>query len=700
MATGGTRLRVAVVQHGGVLGGAERWQLALADATDRLDVRVIGLGDGPTRDAWATRGWPVVRLPSESRPSRLLRVAARMPAALRRLQPDIVVAHGVKAALLAAPAARALGIPVVWVRHDASYERITGVLDRMTDGQVSTSDWLADGRITRHALVVNPPRRPAPVPRRDARERLGMHVAPDELLIGMATRITRNKGIEDAVQALADPAAARWVLAVAGIHDPSEPDEQDRLVKLAAELGVADRVRFLGEVPDFHDVVTAFDAVAVLTKPSPDLAWYREGFGMTALEAITGGVPVIATPPVDDLVGRGGISVPPACPPAVAEALVVLTDPDVRGLVAKAGERRAAEFPDAPTAADRLVAFLARLAHRPGAGATPSGPPMSVVTTVLDDEQGLTELLTAVVPQLGPDDELVVVDGGSTDDTLLVARQAAAADPRVQVHVAHGAGISRGRNLGISLARHETIACTDAGCLPTPGWLDAMRRAFADQPDVELWTGTYRVVAEKPWELALAAAGYPSVEELGRATPLVRTYGRLFGRSWDPSMPTGRSVAFTRDAWRAAGGFPEHLATGEDVLFGRRVVETGSAAAMVRDAEVSWAQRPTLRANLRMFRRYGEGSGHSLDRRLMGRDLARVAAYGAGAVIAARGGRASRLAAGAAAAAYLSLPMARAVKNPRPAATAALVPAIAAARDLTKAYGAVSAAARTRGRPT
>nr|WP_246304603.1 glycosyltransferase [Nocardioides thalensis] len=693
-------MRVTVVQHGGVLGGAERWQLALADATDRLDVSVIGLGGGPTADAWATRGWPVVRLPSKSRATGLARVAARMPAALRRLQPDVVLAHGVKAALLAAPAARALGIPVVWVRHDASYERLTNLIDRMTDGQVSTSDWLTRGRSTRHGLVVNPPRMAGPVPRPEARERLGIHVAPDELLLGMATRITRNKGIEDAVHALADPAAAGWVLAVAGIHDPADPDEHDRLVKLAAEIGVADRVRFLGEVPDFHDVVSAFDAVAVLTKPSPDLAWYREGFGMTALEAITGGVPVIATPPVDELVGRGGICVPPACPPAVAEALVVLADPEARRLVAEAGERRAADFPDAPGAADRLVDFLAWLAHRPGAGRVATGPAMSVVTTVLDDVDGLTELLTAIVPQLGRDDELVVVDGGSVDESLLVARQAAAADRRVTVRVEPGAGISRGRNLGISLARHETIACTDAGCVPEAGWLDALRRAVAQHPGVGLWTGTYRVVADKPWERALAAVGYPAVEELGRPTPLVRAYGRLFGRSWDPSMPTGRSVAFTRAAWRTAGGFPEDLATGEDVLFGRRVVATGHAAEMVLDAEVSWAQRPTLRSNLRMFRRYGEGSGNSLDRRLMGRDLTRVTAYGAGVVIAARGGRAARVAAGAGTAAYLSLPLSRALRGPRPLTTAALVPVVGAARDLAKAYGAVSAAVRSRGRRT
>lgn len=689
------RLRVTIVQPGGVLGGAERWQLQLADASDRLDLDAIGIGSGPTATQWSRRGWPVVTLPNERSVPGLARVAVRALPVLRRGRPDVVVAHGVKAALVAVPAARLLGIPAVWVRHDASFSgRVTALVDRFTDAQLASSAWLLEGRRTRHGLVVNPPRMPGPVPRAVARAELGVELGQGQLLLGMAARITRNKGIEDALRALAEPAASAWVLAIAGIHDPAEPDEQSRLAKLAADLGVSERVRFLGEVPDFHRVVSAFDAIAVLTRPSPDLPWLREAFGMSALEAITGGVPVIAAPPVDEVAGAGGLAVPPGSPADVAEALGILAYDVARREVGDAGLARAEQFPEAGEAADRLVDLLAMLAHRPGIGRHAGGPAVSVVTTVLDDEQALTDLLAGLLPQLGPDDELLVVDGGSRDGTARVARRTAAADPRVKVVVEPGAGISRGRNVGIALATHEAIACTDAGCVPVPGWLDALRAAFARHPEVDLWTGTYRVVAEKPWELALAAVGYPSIEELARPTPWVRAYGRLFGRSFDASMPTGRSVAFTRRAWRDAGGFPEHLATGEDVLFGRRIVEAGGTAAMVRDAEVRWAQRPTLRANLRMLRRYGEGSGYSLDSRLMGRDLARVAAYAVGLGVVACGGTRSRSLAAAGAAAYLSLPMVRALQGPHPVTAAAMVPPVAVARDLAKAYGAVSAAFR------
>jgi glycosyltransferase involved in cell wall biosynthesis len=349
-------LRVTIVQQGGVLGGAERWQLHLADATQRLDISVLGLGHGPTTAEWAARGWPVLTLPNERRPFRLAAVSARAGRALRRLRPDVVVAHGVKAGLVAVPAARLLGIPVVWVRHDASYSgRVTGLLDRLADGRVATSGWLLEGASASPRLVLNPPRMPAPVPREVARERLGISLDPGELLVGMAARVTRYKGIEDAVRALAEPAAARWVLAVAGIDDPADPDEHDRLLKLAAELGVAERVRFLGEVPWFHRWVSAFDAIAVLTRPTPEVPWAREAFGMSALEALTGGVPVIATPPVDAIAGPGGLTVAAESPDELARALGTLADEDSRHRLGEAGRKRALEFPDAAEAAGRLV---------------------------------------------------------------------------------------------------------------------------------------------------------------------------------------------------------------------------------------------------------------------------------------------------------------------------------------------------------
>jgi glycosyltransferase involved in cell wall biosynthesis len=57
--------------------------------------------------------------------------------------------------------------------------------------------------------------------------------------------------------------------------------------ELAAKLGVADHVEWLGEDPGVHDVLPGADA---LLAPSE-----FEGFGLAALEAMACGVPVVAT---------------------------------------------------------------------------------------------------------------------------------------------------------------------------------------------------------------------------------------------------------------------------------------------------------------------------------------------------------------------------------------------------------------------
>lgn len=62
---------------------------------------------------------------------------------------------------------------------------------------------------------------------------------------------------------------------------------EQQLKQLAADLGVADSVRFLGQVPSGRRYFKAFDLFALTSDHEP--------FGMVLLEAMAAGVPVIAT---------------------------------------------------------------------------------------------------------------------------------------------------------------------------------------------------------------------------------------------------------------------------------------------------------------------------------------------------------------------------------------------------------------------
>jgi len=126
---------------------------------------------------------------------------------------------------------------------------------------------------------------------------------------------------------------------------------------LCTSLRLERTVRFLGSVP--HDMIPygRFDAVVLST--------HYEGQGLVLLEAMSRGIPVIATdtPGVREVVGGGvsGILVEPGSPESLAEALVVLAaDPNLRRRLGLAGKRIATEkFSIDDWARRQLDAYLA-----------------------------------------------------------------------------------------------------------------------------------------------------------------------------------------------------------------------------------------------------------------------------------------------------------------------------------------------------
>lgn len=331
-----------------------------------------------------------------------------------------------------------------------------------------------------------------------------------------------------------------------------------------------------------------------------------------------------------------------------------------------------------------MTAAPGRAAVRTVASPRTEVPPVSVVVTVLDEGAALATLVTNLLDQLDGDDELVVVDGGSTDGSVA----ALGAHPRLRVVPRPGAGISAGRNHGVRVARHEVIVCTDAGCVPDAGFVEAFRRAFVvvrGEPRPVLVAGVYTAVARTALERAQALACYPQPSEVAAPGPFVRLYTRLFGTGFDPRYAVGRCVAFTRSGWERAGGFPEHLATGEDVSFGLAVARHGEVAT-APDARVAWIQRDGIAATWRMYRGYGRASTDGGDPRLFVRDAARGLAYLLAPALLTR--RTPRRLVVAGAAAYLSLPVVRAVRARAGLTTVALLPVALATKDLGKLAGA------------
>ncbi|HYV26577.1 MAG TPA: glycosyltransferase family 4 protein [Candidatus Eisenbacteria bacterium] len=144
-----------------------------------------------------------------------------------------------------------------------------------------------------------------------------------------------RKGLGFAVQALARmPAAVR--LEVAGKGNPSP------YRRLAKRLGVADRLRFLGNAAPIEEIYASGD---ILVHPA-----IYEPFSNACLEALACGLPVITTSinGASEIIrsgGNGNVIEDPANIPALATAIEPFLDPAVRAQTRDAARQTAAALP-------------------------------------------------------------------------------------------------------------------------------------------------------------------------------------------------------------------------------------------------------------------------------------------------------------------------------------------------------------------
>lgn len=147
-------------------------------------------------------------------------------------------------------------------------------------------------------------------------------------------------------------------LIIAG-HDPS--GMLPSLRQAAAELGIGERVQFVGRVDD-GELLTLYRSSRVLAMPS-----VVEGFGLPVIEAMQLGLPVIVVDAcaLPEVAGDAALIIPADDSAKLAEALAeALWNPTQRQLMVERGRARGADF-SWPRAAGATVAVL-----RQAAGAT------------------------------------------------------------------------------------------------------------------------------------------------------------------------------------------------------------------------------------------------------------------------------------------------------------------------------------------
>jgi len=348
------RPRVLYLINAFEAGGAEAGlaHLVRGGLFDGFDLTVAGLaaGDPEVRAELERAGVQPLMLTSAPKPRvrDLPRLFAGVVGLARRRRPDVVILSLPQANLLGRLASLVWRPPVVIsFEHNVRLaKRAYEILFWLTSPLV---DWMfADARATAREVTrrfyMRPPGRTSVVPLMSLPDRDAAAVRPDRFTVVNAARFTPPKNQASLIRAVA-------ILRERGVDVDlvlyGQGPERDACAALAGSLGVADRVRLPGFVPDWP------------TRPASAfvLASRHEGLCIALLEAMHAGLPV-ATPLVGgvaDYATPGNALILPDVEPATLAAAIETMRHDPHAATrAEAGRARVRESYGETAVAARL----------------------------------------------------------------------------------------------------------------------------------------------------------------------------------------------------------------------------------------------------------------------------------------------------------------------------------------------------------
>ena len=218
---------------------------------------------------------------------------------------------------------------------------------------------------------------------------------------------------------------------------------------------------------------------------------------------------------------------------------------------------------------------------------------VSLICPIYNEEDSVASLIESMLNQTKKPDEIIFVDSFSKDGTAEIIKKYSKKDKTVRL-IQEKSNISEARNIAVKNAKNEIIACTDASSKLKENWLEEIIKPFENKK-VYVVSGGYIAVSKGGIEDYLAMITVKPMEE------------------WDEKtfVPSGRSVAFKKSAWKEVGGYPENLYTGEDTLFGLLLREKGFNFELAKKAIVYWRGRNTLKKFIKQFWLYGKGDGEA-----------------------------------------------------------------------------------------
>ena len=296
-------MKVLHVHSGNLYGGVETFLLTLArfrHHAPSMEMAAALCFDGRIADELRREGIATSLL----EPVRLRRPDSigRGRRALRRVLDeghfDAVVCHQAWPIAIFGPVVKTAGVPLVsWIHMAPSGHWIDRLAARVDpDLTICNSHFTASllPKRTAPVSVVHYPVSAITRPR-PSRDRLDfvrheLQTSTDDIVIIQVSRMEALKGQMVCLEALGQLASLRgWTCwQVGGAQRDFERHYFDSLRSAAQRLGISSRVRFAGERNDVPDLLAASDIYC-----QPNLS--PEGFGITFVEAMSAGLPVVTS---------------------------------------------------------------------------------------------------------------------------------------------------------------------------------------------------------------------------------------------------------------------------------------------------------------------------------------------------------------------------------------------------------------------
>lgn len=379
-------MKVLFYNHTGQVSGAERMLLMILARLDQrdFDPLVICPEQGPLLEMTTNLGVPVQSVPALEarftwRVDLLLCYLKSFFLVIRQLRrkvvstrPDLIHANSIRAGLVATAATLGMGTRVVWHLHDllprhplSTGVRIFALLcnrTRMIAVSMAVKENFGGaivGLKSRITVILNAIDLDRFQPEQTARQRVRdeLNLDQNQPVIGIVGQLTPRKGQLELIRAFAKviEQSPRAVLLVVGASLFNRDHEYEQLLKdISRQLGIHDRVRFLGARNDVAAIMQALDLLVINSSAEP--------FGLVALEAMACGTPVVAgaCDGLAEIIEHGvdGWLVPTEDEKTLAAAIVNLSRrPALRAQLAEQGKKQVASRFSAGRYLDELQAF-------------------------------------------------------------------------------------------------------------------------------------------------------------------------------------------------------------------------------------------------------------------------------------------------------------------------------------------------------